>query len=951
MLGQTVAHYLIIEKLGEGGMGVVYKARDTTLSRFVALKFLQPMRAGEEERLRFHHEAQAASALDHPNICTVYEVGETEDGMMFIAMAYYEGETLAQKIDRGAMEFAEAASIGMQIAQGLAKAHANGITHRDLKPNNVIITKDGLVKIVDFGLAKLAGVTKMTKTGSTMGTPRYMSPEQVRGEDVDRESDVWSLGAILYEMLAGRPAFGGGHEAAVYYSILELEPDPLKKVREGVPDPLARAVERALVKDRGRRGITAADMAAELQSVLSTKGPVPGLAQVIRQPQYAIPALAVLIALGTAAGWWWVRQSRIDRAINVTLPEARKLFEDGKLTAAWLLAREARQHIPNYKEVNALFDQVSFDAAIRTNPAGAEVFLRDFNDAAKDAKWERIGVTPVQGFRLPLGHLRLRAVKQGYRALEVANVWPPGEIQLRLHRETEAPEGMVFVPGGRQQVGGKPVEIQEYWIDRLETTNEQFKGFVDAGGYRKREYWKNEFVKNGKKLSFEDALNDLQDTTGRPGPSTWEVGSYAKGQEKFPAGGISWYEAAAYCEWQGKSLPTVYHWDKMSGRGVGGPSALLEFSNFGDNGPAPVGSFQGLGPFGTYDTAGNVKEWTWNGSGDLRYILGGSWGEPIYLFKHPVQAHPFDRSKTNGVRCAKYTQPVSQALLAPVELANPDRRNTKPVNDQVFETYRSFYAYDKTPLKAVVEKSDDSHEHWRKETVSFDAAYGGERVLARLYLPKKGALPLQTVLYVPSTIGELTASSENTPEEMFFNYIVRSGRAVILIAIKETYERNHLKLPLFARSRPNEVREIILQQTKDVSRTIDYVATRSDLNLDKLAYCGMSTVWWWGSIHAAVEPRIKVIVFLSGGLAGLRLPAEINPSNYAPRVKIPALMVNGRYDPIFSVETSQVPLFNLLGTPAKDKRHAIIEGGHAPSRPEMIKETLAWLDKYLGPVN
>ena len=210
MVDQTVSHYQIEEKLGGGGMGVVYKARDLKLKRTVALKFLPPeLTRDEEAKVRFMHEAQAASALDHVNVGSIHEIDEAEDGRLFIAMAYYAGETLKKKIARGPLPVAEALDYAVQIAQGLSKAHEAGIIHRDVKPANVMVTEEGVVKIVDFGLAKVAEQTQLTKTGTTLGTVAYMSPEQARGEAVDQRTDIWALGVVLYEMLVGRRPFPG----------------------------------------------------------------------------------------------------------------------------------------------------------------------------------------------------------------------------------------------------------------------------------------------------------------------------------------------------------------------------------------------------------------------------------------------------------------------------------------------------------------------------------------------------------------------------------------------------------------------------------------------------------------------------------------------------------------------------------------------------------------------
>jgi len=208
MAGKTISHYKIIERLGNGGMGVVYKAEDTKLKRMVALKFLPTdLTRDEEAKKRFVHEAQAASALDHPNICAIHETDETDDGQIFIAMAYCEGETLKAKIENGPLPLEEAIDFAMQVGKGLARAHEKKIVHRDINPNNVMITNRGEVKIVDFGLAKLSGCTMLTKEGVTLGTVAYMSPEQVRGEEVDHHTDIWAMGTLLYEMIAGRQPF------------------------------------------------------------------------------------------------------------------------------------------------------------------------------------------------------------------------------------------------------------------------------------------------------------------------------------------------------------------------------------------------------------------------------------------------------------------------------------------------------------------------------------------------------------------------------------------------------------------------------------------------------------------------------------------------------------------------------------------------------------------------
>jgi serine/threonine protein kinase len=248
-----ISHYRIIGKLGAGGMGVVYRAEDTKLGRTVALKFIAPREIeSAEEKARFLHEAQAAASLGHPNICVVHEIDEA-DGRLFMAMEYVEGESLKDRVARGPLKIDEALDVAIQIAQGLDAAHRKSVVHRDVKPANIMIESSGLVKIMDFGLAKMSGRSKLTKTGTTLGTVAYMSPEQARGAEADHRSDIWSLGAVIYEMVAGRQPFKGDYEQAVLYSIMNEAPEPLTSVRAGVPMELDRIVAKALAKDRAER--------------------------------------------------------------------------------------------------------------------------------------------------------------------------------------------------------------------------------------------------------------------------------------------------------------------------------------------------------------------------------------------------------------------------------------------------------------------------------------------------------------------------------------------------------------------------------------------------------------------------------------------------------------------------------------------------------------------------
>lgn len=334
MIGKTVSHYKILEKLGGGGMGVVYKAQDLKLDRSVALKFLPPeLTRDPDAKQRFVHEAKAASALQHTNICVVHDIDESDDGQLFISMECLEGETLKTKIERGLLEINQAIDISVQVARGLTQAYEHGITHRDIKPANVMITTGGVAKIVDFGLAKASGQTMLTKTGSTLGTAAYMSPEQARGETADHRTDIWAMGVVLYEMLTGRHPFAGEYESAVTYRILNEDPEFVSKIRPEVPARLDHIIQRAIAKDPARRYQTAGEMCADLETV--SKDHTNGRQRKAvfgrlgrHQRKIAVRALPVLIVLVAAIVYFLTRGVPGSGPVSIVLLPLENIADD-----------------------------------------------------------------------------------------------------------------------------------------------------------------------------------------------------------------------------------------------------------------------------------------------------------------------------------------------------------------------------------------------------------------------------------------------------------------------------------------------------------------------------------------------------------------------------------------------------------------------------------------------
>jgi formylglycine-generating enzyme required for sulfatase activity/tRNA A-37 threonylcarbamoyl transferase component Bud32/dienelactone hydrolase len=939
----TISHYRIEREIGRGGMGVVYAAVDTRLGRVVAIKMLPADAMADADRhRRFLQEARSASALNHPGIVTIYEVDD-EAGVTFIAMELVDGTPLDRLLADGPLPIGTALDYAIQAAAALEAAHAGGLIHRDIKPANLIITRDGRLKILDFGLAKLvqhpsadATITALaTLPGSILGTAAYMSPEQAQGRPVDTRSDIFSFGAVVYEMLAGRRPFTGQSSLAVITAILHEAPPPLPGIRPDISSGVDAIVQRALAKAPEARYATAAEMRADLTAAQARLTRPPDA--VWRRPA-VLAAVALVLAAGAAFATWEAVQARRARwAREDVIPRIERLEGTSKSLDEVALALSAERYAPD--EI-ARVRKSWVPITLRTDPPGATVEIKNYADL--NEPWQPLGVSPIALRMLPIGYYRMRITKPGFGPLEIA--MPPEERQVSLAPRDSAPPGMVRAPGGLYGYGvAPPVPLPDFWIDRLETTNREFKRFVDAGGYRDPKYWREPFLDAHGEISFDDATARFRDTTGRPGPSTWELGNYPDGQADFPVGGLSWFEAAAYAQFTRKSLPTLYHWFRAAGVDEI-YSDILRLSNFDGKGPVTAGARQGLAPWGALDMAGNVKEWCSNldpGTG-RRYILGAAWNEPSYRFSESDAQNPWARTATFGVRLVTNLGDA-RAAGVPVASVNPDPKSVVPVSDAEFELYRRFYAYDRTAVDPRVTAVDDSSPDWRKETVSFTAAYGGERVPAYFFVPKHATPPYQTVVFFPSAYARETSSSAYL-DLATFDFIVKSGRALLYPVYQNTFERR-----ITEPGGPNRTRDIQVQWAKDVFRAVDYLETRKDVDMQRLGYYSQSMGAFFGPIPVSQEPRIKVAVFTSAGLR-YKAPPEIQPANFMPRVKVPVLLVDGR-DDFAAPLPAQQRFMDLLGTPPADKKHVVLEGGHVPNDFKgLIREVLDWYDKYLGRV-
>ncbi len=666
------------------------------------------------------------------------------------------------------------------------------------------------------------------------------------------------------------------------------------------------------------------------------------------------------------------QQADIRWAKDEVLPQIRSLIDERwrDFTEPYALAIRAEEFIPDDPELKDIFESISLRINIDSEPTGADVYVKTYQDP--NVEWTHMGVTPIEDVRMPVGIFRWKFEKTGYATvLAAASSWDiaisgkdllvPNHISRKLDRIDEIPAGMVRVAGAQTPHG----EIKDFFIDRYEVTNVAFQKFVDIGGYRNRDYWRHDFMEEGRVLSWEDGIAQFVDQTGRPGPSSWLGGTYPGGFGSHPVSGVSWYEAAAYAEYIGRALPTGTHWGVARGEysplikypQLGGYAIFAPFSNFGGDGPVEVGSLPGVTAYGAYDLAGNVREWCSNDTSLGKLVRGGAWSDNPYSFAHPSQAPPMFRGPGHSFRTVVYPDGATEltAAFAGLSIRLPnDLYKEEIVSDEIFQVFKGQYDYDELDLNAKQESLDDGSTLWTLERISVDTPYGNDRMIVNLFLPINASPPYQTVIYFPGSASIYQSSSEKIDEyyefPVFLSFLVKTGRAVAYPVYQGTFERHDDRLEKIAAATDSHAyTEFFIELVKDFRRTIDYLETREDIDTQRLALYGMSWGSTMGGIIAAVETRLKTVIVMGGFYAGGR--PESKMQNYAPRVTIPFLALVGRYDSLLDFETSTKPLFDFIATPDDHKLLKVYETDHIPPKREYIAEILAWLDRYLGPVD
>lgn len=944
--------YEVRGPLGAGGMAEVFLAHDPRHERDVAIKVLKPAVAAALGSERFLREIKLVAGLNHPHVLPLHDSGEA-DGLLYAVMPCITGPTLADRLaDQGALPLEEALRVGRALAQALGHAHGRGVIHRDVKPGNVLLS-EGEPLLADFGLARSDAPEDLalTQAGQAMGTPLTMSPEQADGRATDARSDVYSLGCVLYQLLTGSPPYRGRNAGELLdRHRREAVPAPAA-MRPDTPAEVDRLVIACLAKDPAQRPADGDAVAQALEAALVGLQTGAVRQQVARGARRRV-GLVALVALVLAVALGWVLRERSQRAWvdEQGLPALDAAIEAADWEQAMDLARQIEERVPEHPGLAGLWDRFSGQVELRSDPPGARVVRQPVADP--EAPWTELGTTPVT-VRLSHGFHRLRFELEGHRPTQIAGHWYYLRQEVtRLMPEGSGEPGMTLVPGGSVvlNIPGldhlDEVELGTALLQVHEVTNAEYARFLADGGYDDPRWWTEPFRDGDSTLSFDQARARFVDSSGRPGPATWLAGDFPEGRDDHPVAGLSWFEAAAYCAWAGRELPTVYHWNRAAETRLS--AMVVPPSNFDGQGTVPVGSRRALSALGLQDMAGNVREWCANATTQgARAVLGGGYDDQPYMFNDFFALDPWDRSPANGFRTARQLEPSGDTVAAPIDPPFRDFRNEQPVGDEVFAAYLGQYDYDPAPLRAETLERDEAHEDYVAERVAFDLPYDGARGEAWLYLPKAGPGPHPCVVYYPGSNAIHNDSSASLARP-WFAWLMKQGYAVIHPILLGTYERG-TDLDSDYPDESQRWRDHVVAWGQEIRRSVDLLEERPECDASRLAYFGASWGGAMGPIMVAVEPRFDTAVLYIAGMLFQHARPEVDQLHYVSRVTCPVLMLNGAYDHFFPVETSQRPLFDLLGTPPGQKRYVLEEGGHNVPRPTLISETLAWLDRWLAP--
>jgi serine/threonine protein kinase len=1004
-----VGEFEIICEIGRGGMGVVYEAQQTSLHRRVALKVLAVgLSFSKSAFLRFQREAEVAAKLHHTNIVPVYTTG-VQDEIPYYAMELVEGPSLEEVLrqmrvassmtehsthvtddatrirwavtkngrahatstrpqgrgdivaatstfGQGRAYFDNLANKMAEVAEGLDHAHSHGIIHRDVKPSNLLLSSGGDVVISDFGMARILDGPGLTNTGELMGSPRYMSPEQISADygSVDKRTDVYSLGVTLYEFLTLRTAYEGEDRAKVLHQVLHTEPKPPRKLNPRIPVDLETICRKAMDKHPARRYQSCHDMADDLRRFVNRHqisarriGPFGSALRWCRRNRaVAILAAALLIVVTTAVVGMIASQLKTERAFAKGLAIIDSYLESNSSFEALRKIDQVRSEFGPRPELLERLNDVSPEFTIQSNYADATILIKPIERLQSD--WLELG-------KLTKSPLRVRLPKGSYLAKVVAP--SSNDLLLEIPSDEDAAfeiiapthDDMVRL---RPELTGRRIawrrqkyfpKLEEFAIDRYEVTNAAFHRFVEDGGYteKHRTLWA-DLLGNEH---WQDVVKTFVDQSRRAGPRFWKNGLYPVGMEDHPVVGVSWYEAMAYAKWADKQLPTVYHWLAASAlTGDHLPHDLLMRSNIGFRDAVPRANRNGAAhmsvtSFGTFDMVGNVKEWCLNEEAESRrFALGGSWQDDLVAGDEPYSVSPLTRAKDIGFRCAVFSSP--DELSDPMAIQWRSFADVSGTLPPIEECRSLFSGYPRnkpwrTTTKESVWIDGIFYDVFQVDTANDE----NDRMLIYVAYPstREFSPPYETVV-----IGDLVwfDFERGVPHELksdMMATLLSRGRAVVLPLLFGVGDRfDYDQFPPYS-SPPDKVDaygRTVINIAKDYSRTIDFIerfeeatGQKSRFDVNRLAFCGIGwggcvgPIWMVADFLSHDDTwRVKAAILVNAGLVQCLQPPNVDQMTYLPHLKIPTLVLNCKLLAYAPFERAQMPMFQLLGVDESRKQ-------------------------------
>ena len=656
--------FRVESELPAGGMSRIFLATEQSLNRRVVVKVLPPNMTSEVSAARFRQEMELLARLQHPHILPILSSGSRGD-LLYYVMPFVAGESLRHRIaSEGKLPVVDSVRILSEVADALGYAHAAGVLHRDIKPENILLEGRHAV-LADFGVARALVDARtggrLTATGVAVGTPGYMSPEQVSGDVIDARADLYALAVVGYEMMSGKPPFEGPTAQAVLTAHLTTPPLPLTELRPEVPAPISNAIARALSKQPEERFLSAHEFAEALTQSPSAAPIPPQLPPRPRRWPLLAGAAAVVVA---GALIFRPKTQGIPAAL---LADIRTAADSGRLDVVAALVDSAGVTVA-HRDLRELAGRIAGELRVTSDPAGAEVAIARASPLEGFAAraFRPAGTSPTEGRPLVAGEYAVRASLAGRAPRFVITRIVPGSepaVTVTLLPADSLLGAVVRVDAGRSPVDG--TAVPGFLVSQFEVTNAQYQRFIAAGGYRNLSLWEPTVVLRDGPHPIAEALRSFVDRSGLSGPRGWEGGKYAAGQEEHPVTGVTWYEASAYARWVGGALPSGHqYWRAAYGDSLriypwGTDASEAQYrANLEGVATSVVGSYPlGVSDFGAMDMAGNVREWLADAvPGGGRYLAaGGSWQDPFYMadLAHVEGFPPSHASGTIGFRIVR----------------------------------------------------------------------------------------------------------------------------------------------------------------------------------------------------------------------------------------------------------------------------------------------------------